>query len=133
MYRDEADYAGEAQGDVAQLYDKMCAKIVTPLKIKPQIWWLEQLQSSAQVLPPQFNTLQLSKILKCFRSLIYLQLLGKICIIFSHFRKDFLLYHVKKNQKIVFLSEETIILSLNISVIVQLNSQLSLSPLPDQY
>jgi len=51
MYRDAADSAGEAQRYVAQLCDMTCAKaILTSLKIKTQIQWLEQLQSNIQVL-----------------------------------------------------------------------------------
>lgn len=95
--------AGEAQRDVAQLCDMMCAKaILTPLKIMPQIWWLEQLQSSIQVLCPRFYTLEFSKILKCFGALTYLQLLYRMCIIFSHFRNKFtsiLLYCEKEESE----------------------------------
>lgn len=82
--------AGEAQRNVAQLCDMICAKaILTALKIKPQIWWLEQLQSSIKVLSAHFYTLEFSNILKCCGPLKYLQLLDRMCFILSHFRNEF--------------------------------------------
>lgn len=82
--------AGEAQRNVAQLCDIISAKaILTQLKIKPQIWWLEQLQSSIKFLSARFYTLEFSNILKGCGPLKYLQLLDRMRIIFSHFRNEF--------------------------------------------
>lgn len=130
--------AGEAERDVAQLRDMTCAKAAfTPLKIKPQMQWLEQLHSSIQVLSPWFYTLKLSMILKyfgtvcissaCRQNLYYLQSLQeRICFSVLCKRK-------KRFRRVGFDVRKLILSSLHTLVMVQVNNQWGLSPFPNQY